>query len=82
METPGSGLCLGFCIKVLAGGGNRFASVRQDFGGRGLPFRRSHSAVQSCWLLKLGGILALSNSGTICSRSLEGVVCNEISCYR
>lgn len=46
METPGSGLCHGFCIEVLAGGGNRFVSVRQDFGGIGLPFWRSQSTVQ------------------------------------
>lgn len=53
MEAPGSGLCRGFCIEVLAGEGSRFVSVRQDVSGVGLPFWGSRSAVQSCCLLIL-----------------------------
>lgn len=76
MEASGSGLCHGFCMEVLAGGGNRFVSVRQDFGGTGLPL-----CCAKLLFVENGGILALCNSGTMCLHSLEGVVCNKISCY-
>lgn len=67
---------------VLQGGSgrrrNRFVSERQLLEAS--LFWRSQCCAKLL-LVEIGGILALSNSGTICSRSQEGVVCSKISCY-